>query len=244
MVDIKVSHNVKIDKDGNCQTEKPIIKGDKKIVDDILDACKYTMNEKTYDYDKYILGIRKTPILNGVKTFFENMEKSKNDVYKYFYFSLEDEKRLPDEVIFKNGKTTLLFSVNNDGKRPYVSYSSNTAKGDTFDKEFGLLITYLKYLKEDYKDVLKECFDFKGKARLSFIYGVVRQLCDNHNISIEDLQQFSIHVLNNERYTLKQYNDWKREIENKAKRYIEVTNKIENKEKELEKLKKQKESLK
>lgn len=166
------------------------------------------------------------------------------DDYKYFHFSLEDKKRLPDEVIFKDGKTTLLFSVKNDGKAPYNSYSSKVTKGDTFDKEFGFLVTYLKYLKDSYKVVLQECFDFIGKARLSFLYGVVRQLCENNNIDVADLNNYAIHILNNDRYTLKQYHDWKREVETKAKRYAEVVNEIEAKEKELDKLKKQKENLK
>ena len=182
-------------------------------------------------------------IMKGKPIFQKDLMKTLDD-YKYYHFSLDDKKRLPDEVIFKDGKTTLLFSVNNDGKAPYNSYSSKVAKGDTFDKEFGFLVTYLKYLKDNYKVVLQECFDFKGKARLSFLYGVVRQLCENNNIDVADLNNYAIHILNNDRYTLKQYNDWKREIENKAMRYTKVVNEIETKEKELDKLKKQKENLK
>ena len=214
--------------------KKPIIKGDKEIVDDILDACEYVT--------VYRRGLPlEIPIKKPI--FQKDLMKTLDD-YKYYHFSLDDEKRLPDEVIFKDGKTTLLFSVNNDGKAPYNSYSSKVTKGDTFDKEFGFLITYLKYLKDNYKVVLQECFDFKGKARLSFLYGVVRQLCENNNIDVADLNNYAIHILNNDRYTLKQYNDWKRESETKAKRYVEVVNEIEAKEKELDKLKKQKENLK
>ena len=280
-VDVKLSNHIRLDKDGFCVTPKPIIKGDKEIVDDILDACRYTMNEETFNYDKYILGVRSGKdqvrlaqifkeleefenqfktlkwiedriekpfipieyIINGKPIFQKDLIKTLDDL-KYYHFSLDDKKRLPDEVIFKDGKTTLLFSVNNDGKAPYTSYSSKVTKGDTFDKEFGFLITYLKYLNDNYKDVLQDCFDFKGKARLSFLYGVVRQLCENNNIDVADLNNYAIHILNNDRYTLKQYNDWKREIETKAKRYTEVVNEIEAKEKELDKLKKQKENLK
>lgn len=233
-IDIKLSNHIKLDKDGFCVTPKPIIKGDKEIVDDILDACEYVTVYR-----------RGLPLEIPVKgpIFQKDLLKTLDD-YKYYHFTLEDKKRLPDEVIFKDGKTTLLFSVKNDGKAPYTSYSSKVTKGDTFDKEFGFLITYLKYLKDNYKVVLQECFDFKGKARLSFLYGVVRQLCENNNIDVADLNNYAIHILNNDRYTLKQYNDWKREIETKAKRYTEVVNEIETKEKELDKLKKQKENLK
>ena len=233
-VEIKLSNHIGLDKDGFCVTPKPIIKGDKEIVDDILDACEYVT--------VYRRGLPlEIPIKKPI--FQKDLMKTLDD-YKYYHFSLDDKKRLPDEVIFKDGKTTLLFSVNNDGKAPYNSYSSKVTKGDTFDKEFGFLITYLKYLKDNYKVVLQECFDFKGKARLSFLYGVVRQLCENNNIDVADLNNYAIHILNNDRYTLKQYNDWKRETETKAKRYAEVVNEIEAKEKELDKLKKQKEKLK
>lgn len=211
---------------------------------EFLESVKCVMREEKYNYDKYILGVRSPVGKDIIKDFYNNTGKTITDGFIYHHFSLEDKKRLPDEVIFKDGKTTLLFSVKNDGKAPYVSYSSKVAKGDTFDKEFGFLITYLKYLKDNYKVVLQECFDFKGNARLSFLYGVVRQLCENNNIDVADLNNYAIHILNNDRYTLKQYNDWKRAIETKAKRYTEVVNEIETKEKELDKLKKQKENLK
>lgn len=233
---VKLSKDVlPIDTDGFfIHNKKPIIKGDKAIVDDILDACNYATVYK-----------RGLPLEIPIKgpIFQKDLIRTIHD-FEYYYFTLEDKKRLPDEVIFKDGKTTLLFSVKNDSKAPYTSYSSKVTKGDTFDKEFGFLVTYLKYLKDSYKVVLQECFDFKGKARLSFLYGVVRQLCENNNIDVADLNNYAIHILNNDHYTLKQYKDWKREIETKAKRYTEVVNEIETKEKELDKLKKQKENLK
>ncbi len=204
---------------------------------DFLDACEYVLREEKYDYDKYILGVRSgKPIFQRdlIKTF---------DGFKYYHFSLEDKKRLPDEVIFKDGKTTLLFSINNDGKLPYNSFSSKVAKGDTLDIEFGFLITYLKYLKENHKDILKEMFGFEAKIEdyANYLQGIIREILDKNGIDFKTYREYLGFIINNDRYTLKQYNDWKREIETKAKRHKKVENEIEAKEKELDKLKKQKE---
>ena len=86
----------------------------------------------------------------------------------------------PTKVIFnkEKEKVTLLFSKN--GKIPYESYSSKTSGKDTYDREFGLYLSYYKYLNKgrDNKEFIDSIFKQKLKVeRLAYLKGAVPRHC-------------------------------------------------------------------
>lgn len=103
---------------------------------------------------------------------------------KMFFFGRgKDIKNLiPDRVIFnkEKGKTTILFSLHDNGLPPYAPFTSKTVGSDKFDKSMGFLIAYYKYINREMKeDRLREqielIFDYNKNDRTMYLSGAIEQ---------------------------------------------------------------------
>jgi hypothetical protein len=90
--------------------------------------------------------------------------------------------KLPDRVVFNSnkGKTTILFSLHDNGLPPYAPFTSKTVGSDKFDKSMGFLIAYYKYInREMNEDRLREqielIFDYNKNDRTMYLSGAIEQ---------------------------------------------------------------------
>lgn len=90
MVDIKVSHNIKIDKDGNFVHSKPKIRGNKDLVKNILNATTYTIKNDKHQFQYHGMA---NSMPKRLKEYFENIgvkfdDDEMVDVIEYVEFEL------------------------------------------------------------------------------------------------------------------------------------------------------------
>ena len=211
----------------------------------------FKLDPHEFDYQRNILGVRRTPILKGTLETLEDIINFGIDVPK-------PKNRIPDRVVFNQdkGKVTVLISKFNDGVAPYRAYTSkvNVEGGDKYDGQFGFLLSYYKYLirmygKDKQRELIERIFNLLPTKRYPYLLGAVETEVMKISDVIKTYKDWEDIYLAITEPTLKKngtfdYLEWKEmlrvhELETKREKQREVAKEIKKHQKEIERLKKE-----
>ena len=154
--------------------------------------------------------------------------------------------KLPDRVVFNSskGKTTILFSLHDNGLPPYAPFTSKTVGSDKFDRSMGFLIAYYKYInREMNEDRLREqielIFDYNKNDRTMYLSGAIEQALLPHYTKERIFEVFEAILKCEGTFDLLQYEETKLKEQRKkeALRKKNINKQIKKREIEIKGLK-------
>jgi len=171
-----------------------------------------------------------------------------SDVFKYIHFDLEEKipNKFPDRVVFNSskGKTTILFSLHDNGLPPYAPFTSKAVGLDKFDKSMGFLIAYYKYInREMNEDRLREqielIFGYNKNDRTMYLSGAIEQALLPHYTNERIFEVFEAILKCEGTFDLLQYEETKLKEQRKkeALRKKNINKQIKKREIEIKGLK-------